>query len=167
MFKRAVNMYMKVVYVDAGVEGVDEEHPWEVVLTGDGARVNQRNKCITTCGVKKCDKRLPSQLRTGKQSNSFSSQSRMEYTPAISGYESEASVMPYFHLLVAAFEEIETRRYVEVQDANGMYEKCTVHLKVFVLQFLHEGPKEKKRKTTSNESEEVSNCYDSASELPE
>ena len=36
-----------------------------------------------------------------------------------------------------------------------------------VLQFLHEAPKEKKRKTTSNESEAVSNCYDSASELPE
>jgi hypothetical protein len=68
-FTRGVNLHAKLVHHDLRHEGVTKDDPWLVCITGDAARVTQRGTIITTCGSKEVDRRLPSQMGTGKTMN--------------------------------------------------------------------------------------------------
>jgi hypothetical protein len=79
-----------MVHVDACIEDVAKDDPLLVCLTGDAARVSFRGAIITTCGAKEVDRRLPSQMGTGKVMN----QSRNTHTPMLAGYVSENVLAP-------------------------------------------------------------------------
>ncbi len=54
--KKAVNLYVnKAVYYDACCEGITEENPWIVPLTGDAVRTSQRGTVVTVMGAKQSD----------------------------------------------------------------------------------------------------------------
>ena len=122
-FTRGVNLYTKLVHHDLRHEEATEDDPWLVCITGDAARVTQRGTIITTCGAKEVDRRLPSQMGTGKMMN----QSRKLYTPMLAGYASETTLMPLFHEMVATFKEIEERGCCEV---DGIQYKAPIKVVV-------------------------------------
>jgi hypothetical protein len=80
-FEKGVHLPVKMVYHDAKANGVTDGDSLIVALTGDAARVSQRGTVITTCGAKEADRRLPSQMGTGKTMN----QSRRLCTPMLAG----------------------------------------------------------------------------------
>jgi hypothetical protein len=122
-FTRGINLCAKLVCHDLRREGVAEDDPWLVCLTGDAARVTQRGTIITTCGAKEVDGRLPSQMGTGKIMN----QSRKLRTPVLAGYASGTTLMPLFHEMIATFKEIEERGYCEV---DGIQRKAPIKVVV-------------------------------------
>ncbi len=131
LLRTAVNRYVKTVYYDACCDSVNKEAPWIVPITGDGVVTSQRGTYATVLGPKMADHRLVLQEKTGKTMN----QSREMYTPAVAGFLDESEIMPYFHLLVGEFLQIEDQQYCVV---NG--KRYTVYIQTIVvayLSFLH------------------------------
>jgi hypothetical protein len=125
------------VYYNKWDTRVTADDPYIVVLTGDLARVNLKgSKCVTLCGAKECDHRLPSQKQsTGGHDNNIN-QSRNLYVPAAAGYVTESDLMPLFEQLVELFVEIEHQKYVIVDGIR--YDN--VFIKVLIvadMMFLH------------------------------
>jgi hypothetical protein len=132
LLQKAVNLYVKAIYYDACCEGVTEDNPWIVPVTGDGVRTSQRGTFVTVMGAKQSDARLKNQERAG---HSVMCQSCDMYTPAVAGFASESEIMEYFHALVSEFQKIERQGFCLV---NGHAYK--VPIKVYVvadLSFLH------------------------------
>ena len=135
--REGVHRYVKAVYHDKWDSRVTSEDPYILVLTGDLARVNLKGtKCVTLCGAKECDRRLPSQKQSkGGQENNMN-QSRTLYVPAVAGYVTESDLMPLFDKLVDLFVEIEEQKYIVVDGTR--YEN--VFIKVLIvadMMFLH------------------------------
>ena len=81
------------------------------------------SKCVTLCGAKECDHRLPSQKQsTGGHENNIN-QSRNLYVPAAAGYCTESDLMPLFEQLVELFVEIES-------DLRVLREDCLLQMSV-------------------------------------
>ena len=123
--REGVNRYVKAVYFDAWDSRATENDPYVLAVTGDLARVSFSGKAVTLGGPKQCDRRLVSQLLTGKANMN---QSRTLYTPAIGGYSSESDMMPLFEQLVDYFVEIEKQQFCVVDGKE--YE---VFIKVLVV----------------------------------
>ena len=133
--KEAVHRYIKSTYYDKWDTRVTEDDPYIVVLTGDLARVSLKNKCVTLCGAKECDRRLKSQKQTVGHQNNMN-QSRNLYVPAMAGYVKESDIMPQFQQLVDLFVEVEQQKFIIVD--NKRYDN--VFIKVLVvadMMFLH------------------------------
>ena len=135
--REGVHRYVKSVYYNKWDTRVTADDPYIVVLTGDLARVNLKgSKCVTLCGAKECDHRLPSQKQsTGGHENNIN-QSRNLYVPAAAGYCTESDLMPLFEQLVELFVEIEHQKYVIVDGIR--YDN--VYIKVLIvadMMFLH------------------------------
>ena len=135
--REGVHRYVKSVYYNKWDTRVTADDPYIVVLTGDLARVNLKgSKCVTLCGAKECDHRLPSQKQsTGGHENNIN-QSRNLYVPAAAGYCTESDLMPLFEQLVELFVEIEHQKYVIVDGIR--YDN--VFIKVLIvadMMFLH------------------------------
>ena len=135
--REGVHRYVKAVYYDKWDPRVTAADPYILVLTGDLARVNLKGtKCVTVCGMKQCDRRLPSQkMSIGGHENNMN-QSRTLYVPAIAGYATESELMPLFEQLVELFVEIEQAQYITVDGTR--YDN--VFIKVLVvadMMFLH------------------------------
>ena len=132
-----LHRYIKAVYYDKWDPRVTAADPYILVATGDLARVNLKGtKCVTVCGLKECDRRLPSQkLSVGGHENNMN-QSRTLYVPAVAGYATESELMPLFEQLVELLVEIEQEKYIVVDGIR--YEN--VFIKVLVvadMMFLH------------------------------
>ncbi len=84
---------MKAVYYDACCEGITDENPWIVPLTGDAVRTSQRGTVVTVMGAKQSDGRLKNKERAG---HSFMCQWCDMYTPAVAGFATESEIMEYF-----------------------------------------------------------------------
>ena len=135
--REGVHRYVKAVYYDKWDPRVTVDDPYILVLTGDLARVNLKGtKCVTVCGMKECDRRLPSQKQSiGGHENNMN-QSRTLYVPAVAGYATESELMPLFEQLVELFVEIEQEKYIIVDGTR--YDN--VFIKVLVvadMMFLH------------------------------
>jgi hypothetical protein len=113
------------------------DDPYILVLTGDLARVNLKgSKCVTVCGAKECDRRLPSQKQSKGGHENNMNQSRTLYVPAVAGYVTESDLMPLFEELVELFVEIEQQQCIVVDGTR--YEN--VFIKVLIvadMMFLH------------------------------
>jgi hypothetical protein len=100
------------------------------------ARKPKGSKCVTLCGAKECDRRLPSQKQSkGGHENSMN-QSRTLYVPAVAGYVTESDLMPLFGQLVELFVEMEQQKYIVVDGTR--YDN--VFIKVLIvadMMFLH------------------------------
>jgi hypothetical protein len=135
LLEKAVNLYVKAVYHDPCCEGVTEDNPFILPITGDAVRTSQRGTVVTVMDATQSDRRLKNQERAGQ---SLMCQSCDMYTPAVAGFASESEIMEYFHALVREFRQIESRGYCMV---NGQAYK--VHIKVAVvadLSFLQMTP---------------------------
>jgi hypothetical protein len=88
---RDLHRYVKAVYYDKRDPRVTAADPYILVAIGDLARVNLKGtKCVTICGMKECDRRLPSQkLSVGGHENNMN-QLRTLYVPAVAGYATES-----------------------------------------------------------------------------
>jgi hypothetical protein len=136
MLKEGVHRYVKSVYVDAWDARATADDPYVLAVTGDLARVSFSGKAVTLGGPKECDRRLVSQLLTGKPHTTARgvrymnnmNQSRTLYTPAIGGYSTESDMMPLFEELVDYFVEIENQQFCVVDGKE--YE---VFIKVLVI----------------------------------
>ena len=134
--KEGVHRYVKSVYVDAWDARATADDPYVLAVTGDLARVSFSGKAVTLGGPKECDRRLVSQLLTGKPHTTARgvrymnnmNQSRTLYTPAIGGYSTESDMMPLFEELVDYFVEIESQQFCVVDGKE--YE---VFIKVLVI----------------------------------
>ena len=134
--KEGVHRYVKSVYVDAWDARATADDPYVLAVTGDLARVSFSVKAVTLGGPKECDRRLVSQLLTGKPHTTARgvrymnnmNQSRTLYTPAIGGYSTESDMMPLFEELVDYFVEIENQQFCVVDGKE--YE---VFIKVLVI----------------------------------
>jgi hypothetical protein len=132
LLEKAINLYVKATYYDACCDGVTDDNPWIVPITGDAARTSQRGTVVTVMGPKQSDRRLKTQERAGK---SLMCQSCDMYTPAVAGFATESELMEYFHALLRGFRQIESQGFCVV---NGQAYK--VPIKVYVvadLSFLH------------------------------
>jgi hypothetical protein len=103
LLRTAIHRYVKTIYHDACCDSVTKDAPWIVPLTGDGVVTSRRGAYVTVLGVKMADVRLVQQEKTGKTMN----QSSDMYTPIVAGFADEAALMPYFHLMVREFLQIE------------------------------------------------------------
>jgi hypothetical protein len=135
--REGVHRYVKAVYYDKWDSRVTADDPYIVVLTGDLARVNLKgSKCVTLCGAKECDRRLPSQKQSKGGNENNMNQSRTLYVPAVAGYVTESDLMPLFEELVEVFVEIEQHKCIVVDGTR--YEN--VFIKVLIvadMMFLH------------------------------
>jgi hypothetical protein len=135
--REGVHRYVKSVYYNKWDTRVTADDPYIVVLTGDLARVNLKgSKCVTLCGAKECDHRLPSQKQsTGGHENNIN-QSRNLYVPAAAGYCTESDLMPLFEQLVELFVEIEHQKYVIVDGIR--YDNIFIKVLIVAdMMFLH------------------------------
>jgi hypothetical protein len=107
--REGVNRYVKAVYFDAWNSRATEDDPYDLVATGDLARVSFSGKVVTLDGPKQSDRRLVSQQLTGKANMN---QSRTLY--AIGGYSTEADMMLLFEQFVDFFVEIEKKQFCVV-----------------------------------------------------
>ena len=126
--REGAHRYIKAIYVDKWDTRVTADDPYIVVLTGDLTRVNLKgSKCVTLCGAKECDHRLPSQKQsTGGHDNNIN-QSRNLYVPAAAGYCTESDLMPLFEQLVELFVEIEHQKYVIVDGCGIIFSAAIQH----------------------------------------
>jgi hypothetical protein len=135
--REGVHRYIKAVYYDKWDSRVTADDPYILVLTGDLARVNLKgSKCVTLCGAKECDRRLPSQKQSKGGHENNMNQSRTLYVPAVAGYVTESDLMPLFEELVDLFVEIEQQKYIVVDGTR--YDN--VFIKVLIvadMMFLH------------------------------
>jgi hypothetical protein len=131
LLRTAIHRYVKTIYHDACCDSVTKDAPWIVPLTGDGVVTSRRGAYVTVLGVKMADVRLVQQEKTGKTMN----QSSDMYTPIVAGFADEAALMPYFHLMVREFLQIEEQDYCVV---NNKQYPVYIHTMVMAdMSFLH------------------------------
>jgi hypothetical protein len=111
LLERAVNLYVKAIYYDACCDGVTEDNPWVIPITGDAVKTSQRRAVAIVMGKKQSDGHLKNQERAGQ---SLMRQSCDMYTPAVAGYATESEIMDYFHALVREFQQIERQGFCTV-----------------------------------------------------
>jgi hypothetical protein len=68
LLEKAVDLYVKAVYHDPCCEGVTEDNPFIVPITGDAVRTSQRGTVVTVMDAKQSDGRLKNQERAFKAS---------------------------------------------------------------------------------------------------
>jgi hypothetical protein len=116
--------YLKKTYVDLRLDSVTDKNPWQIIVTGDAARMSQRGHNITVCGIKICDKRHSAQNGTNKDM----SQAPALYTPTICAVGGEKNAMELFKGMVVELALIERQGFVRVND-----KEYKLHIKVGIV----------------------------------